>query len=511
MKRIFLLIIGILIFVSACGKEPPETETEEKVSSVMTETLQGGVVRVSSRKPDTFNPLATNYESCRELFYLFYDGLYTLNEDFTVTENLASEFIMKEGFTWGTLKIKDGILFADGSLLTCSDIIYSVDFIKRNGGSFSGCVKNIKSITEESSNTLLIELYNPESNFEAMLTFPIIKDGSPYFMDMPNGTGQFYCEEGDLGYTHLKASKNLSYHQGRAYIDEIEILYMNTDLKEEMSFLSGDTDLIINPDFTDEQKENPGIKTYKSGSNRFEFLGFNSTNGVFTDEAARRAVASAVDRGAIKDEFKNIETVASTPINPKASFYTEEVETVTFDKAADVLERNGWRIGDGGVYEKNGRSLSFSIIVNEDDSERVAVANFLSHALLSHGISASLQPLSYDTYKERLKNGEFEAFMGGCTIGNASNLGFLIGTGGSANVFGYSGGVMDMRIAALATAEGENLLSEAKKFGKALGESAPLTGIYFKTTKIMAKNNIMIPEISPTSFYTKAYKWYYTK
>ena len=290
MKRIFLLIIGILIFVSACGKEPPETEPEEKVSSVMTEMLQGGVVRVSSRKPDTF-----------------YDGLYTLNEDFTVTENLASEFIMKEGFTWGTLKIKDGILFADGSLLTCSDIIYSVDFIKRNGGSFSGCIKNIKSITEESSNTLLIELYNPESNFEAMLTFPIIKDGSPYFMDMPNGTGQFYCEEGDLGYTHLKASKNLSYQQGRAYIDEIEVLYMNTDLKEEMSFLSGDTDLIINPDFADEQKGNTEIKTYKSGSNRFEFLGFNSTNGVFTDEAARRAVASAVDRGAIKDEFKNIE------------------------------------------------------------------------------------------------------------------------------------------------------------------------------------------------------------
>ncbi len=486
-------------------------EKNEEVSLVMTDMLEGGKITVSSRKPDTFNPLATNYESCRELFYLFYDGLYTLNEDFTATENLASEFIMKEDYKWGTLKIKEGITFSDGSPLTCKDVIYSVDFIKRNGGSFSGCVKNIKNITEESENTLLIELYNPEANFSAMLTFPIIKDGAPYFMDKPNGTGQFRADSSGIGYTYLKATKNLSYHLGRAYVDEIEVLYMNTDLKGEMSFLSGDTDLIINPDFAGEQKENPDIKTYESSSNRFEFLGFYCETGVFTDEAARRAVSSGVDRTALSEEFEKMEILASTPINPKASFYSEEVETVSTDRPTDILERNGWRIGSGGVYEKNGRSLSFSIIVNEEDSERVASANFLSHALLSHGISASVQSLPYNTYKERLKNGEFEAFMGGCAIGNAANPGFLVGSGGSANVFGYSGGVMDMRITALATAEGENLSSEAKKFGKALGESAPLTGIYFKTTKVMVKKNIIIPEISPTSVYTKAYKWYFTK
>lgn len=503
-------MLASLIIVTSCTKAPEEQKGEE-ASLAMTGMIEGGVVKVSSRKPDTFNPLATNYESCRELFYIFYDGLYTLNEDFTATENLASELNMKEDFKWGTLKIKDGVLFSDGSILSADDVIYSVNFIRANGGSFSGCIKNIKNITKESQNTLLIELYNPEANFETMLTFPIIKNGSPYFMDKPNGTGQFYCNDYDLGYTSLKATQNLSYHLGRAYIEEIRVSYMNTDLKGDMSFLSGDTDLLINPGFDEEEKEGSEIKVYKSSSNRFEFLGFNSSKGIFTDEAARRAVSTAVDRQALKGEFGEIENLASTPINPKAAFYTKEVESVSNETPREILERNGWVVGGSGVYEKDGRSLSFSIIVNEDDPDRVKIANFLSHSFLSHGISVSVQSLSYDSYKERLKNGDFEAFVGGCAIGNAANPGFLIGTGGSANVFGYSGGVMDMRIAALSTSYGENLISEAKKFGKAVGESAPLTGLYFKTTNIMTKNSLMIPEISPTSVYTKAYKWYYTK
>lgn len=34
----------------------------------------GGTVSVTVRKPDTFNPIVTEYESCRQLYYLFYDG-----------------------------------------------------------------------------------------------------------------------------------------------------------------------------------------------------------------------------------------------------------------------------------------------------------------------------------------------------------------------------------------------------------------------------------------------------
>ncbi|MDO5478541.1 MAG: ABC transporter substrate-binding protein, partial [Clostridia bacterium] len=303
--------------------------------------------------------------------------------------------------------------------------------------------------------------------------------------------------------------KNASYHLGRPYIDEIKVLYMNTDIKEKNSFLSGETDVIINPEFDDDVNISGSFKTYKGKSNRFEFLGFNSSSDkLFYDESARRAIFAACRKVSIADEFNEVETVASTPVNPAAYFYAFETEDAEMEEVSDILTRNGWRMGGVGVYEKDGKSLKFSIIVNEDDSVRVGIANFLSHWLLNYGIFADVEILSYSKYKERLTSGDYDAFVGGCTIGNAANFSFLIGTGGSANVFGYSGGVMDMRISALATASGENLTAEAKKFGKAMAESAPLVGIYFKTTKVITKKNVVIPQISPTGVYVATYLWF---
>ena len=512
MKKIFALILAAsLLFTVSCEKK---ASTGEEVQAENAEEIfennvvrQGGTLTLSSRKPETFNPLATSYESVRELLYLFYDGLFTLEEDFSVKENLATECVMSEDAMVANIKIKEGVTFADGASLTAHDVIYSVEFIKSNGGSYAGAVKNIKNIVASGTHSVKIELYSPEACFSSMLTFPVIKDGTEFFIEYPNGTGQFVCGKNEAGYTALNAKSNSSYHLGRPYIDEINVLYTNTDLKAETSFLSGETDMIINSDL---RKENtgPNIVTYEAESNRFEFMGFNSSGNLFSDESARSAVFSLCDRTSLAEKFDVIKTPASTPVNPNAYFYSPEIEENDFGTAIEILERNGWKMGKSGVYEKDGKSFSFTILVNEDDSDRVGIANYLSHSFLSQGISADVEAVSYAEYKERLTTGNYDAFMGGCTIGNAANPGFLIGTGGSANVFGYSGGVMDMRIAALASASGDDVVSEAKKFGKAVAESAPLSGLYFDTTVVAAKKNLIIPKISPTGVYVTAYLWY---
>ena len=509
MKRFFaFLLIAVLLFMPSCVKDKNQPdEFQEEYSEENVAVRQGGTLTVSARKPETFNPLATNYESLRELLYLFYDGLFTLNEDFTVKGNLATDYSISEDALTLNVNIKEGVTFADGSSLGAADVIYSVDFIKMNGGSYAGAVRNIKSIEASGTHSVKIELFSPETGFVSMLTFPIIKAGTEYFTEYPNGTGQFTCDKNGADYTSLKALGNPSYHLGRPYIDEVNVLYTNTDLKAETSFLSGETDLIINSDL---RKENLGsnIVTYEAASNRFEFLGFNSAGNLFSDEAARRAIFVLCDRASLQEKFDVIKAPVSTPINPAAYFYSAEIEENDFGTASEILERNGWAMGRNGVYEKEGRGFSFTILVNSEDSDRLGIANYLSHSFLSYGISADVEAVSYAEYKERLTSGNYDAFIGGCAIGNAANPGFLIGTGGSANVFGYSGGVMDMRIAALASARGDGVVSEAKKFGKAIAESAPVSGLYFDTTVVAAKKNLIIPKISPTGVYVTAYLWH---
>ncbi|MDO5478067.1 MAG: ABC transporter substrate-binding protein, partial [Clostridia bacterium] len=164
MKRIFALVMCIVMLLSmGCTKETEEINVKE--TGTEDNVVQGGMLTVSSRRPDTFNPLSTNYESCRELLYLFYDGLFTLDEDFNVKRNLVAEYTMAKDCLSIRIKVKDGITFADGSSLSSDDVKYTIDYIRENGGSFSGCVKNIKSVVINDDDEIVLELYNPEANF----------------------------------------------------------------------------------------------------------------------------------------------------------------------------------------------------------------------------------------------------------------------------------------------------------------------------------------------------------
>ena len=145
-------------------------------------------------------------------------------------------------------------------------------------------------------------------------------------------------------------------------------------------------------------------------------MGFNTASGIFADESARKAVFASLDRASLKEKFDVIKNTASTPVNPAAYFYSQEVEPGSFDVVGEFLENNGWKMGKSGVYEKDGKSFSFTIAVNGEDSVRVGMANFFSQSLLNYGISADVEIMSYSDYKERLTTGNFDAFMGGCRI-----------------------------------------------------------------------------------------------
>lgn len=511
MKKILSILTVMCILLSGCakkeGKNTANNENTEPVSrtAVMTE---GGTVSVTVRKPDTYNPIVTEYESCRELYYLFYDGLFTLSDTFLAVANLAESYTSSADGKSGTLKIKHGITFSDGSPLTAADVYYTVNFIKEHPANYGGCVENIESVTVSGSDTLYISLYEPEHRFETMLTFPIIKENSPEIMTCPVGTGQFRADEADVGYTSLVCRKNTEYHMGRPYLDGFSVRFTNTALKAAASFSSGETDLIAGTELDISSADK--VKLYEGRTNRFEFLGFNSSGALFSEDSARRAVYEAIGKMKLSESSEKIAAPSLTPLNPSA-WFMDGVQPQEGDDPKNILERNSWKMGASGIYSKDGKALSFKILVNSNDSERIALAKFISGALIEYGISADVETEDYETYKSRIKEGKFDAFIGGAAIGNAANPGFLFKTGKSANVFGYSGGVMDLRIDSLAASGDESVNAEAKKFTKAFAECAPAAGLYFKTMYAAVKKDIVIPAISPTGVYVTAYTWYMTK
>lgn len=510
MKKFFSLIISVaLIFASGCRKTDEKENELKPLKEKEAVMVEGGTLRTTVRKPDTYNPLVTAYESCRELFYLFYDGLYTISDSMAAVANLAESYTPSSDNMGGTLKLKAGISFSDGAIFSADDVIYTVSFIKEHSETYGGCIKNIESVSKISDSEVYIKLYEPERHFETMLTFPIIKNESAEYMSYPVGTGQFFCTESDIGYTELECRRNSGYHLGRPYIESFKVSFTNTDLKAKTAFSSGESDILINSDPKAENKNDEAV-IYQANTNRFEFLGFNCASGIFNFEDARRAVYEAIGKMKLSDAAKKISNDSLIPLNPNAWFLDGDAEYEGEDPK-EILSRNMWQMGQTGVYEKNGQPLEFKILVNEEDSERLALAKFISGALIEYGISCDVTSLPYEEYSLAVASGNFDAFIGGAAIGNASNPGFLFKTGGASNVFGYSGGVMDLRISSLATADDENIASEAKKFAKAFSECAPAAGLYFKTMYVSTKKELVIPALSPTGVYVTAYTWYLTK
>ncbi len=515
MKRGIVCLLALLLLFTACAKHPTVKQNKGEQDTVVFDTAadkgMSGYLTVAARKPDTFNPLTTTYESCRELFYLFYDGLFSLTADFQAEGNLAKSLVMSDDAQSGIMTLRQDVFFSNGRPFTADDVIYTVDFLRNMGGPYAGCVTNIKSIEKTDSYTLVLTLYTKEANIASMLTFPIVAKDSPANMTYPIGTGAFYALAQDVEYTSLKCHANNSYHRGEPKLRGIFIEYMNTDLKAVSSFVSGETSTFASYDLPDEIVGMPDIQIDNGATSRVEFLGFNTENGLFSDELMRRMIASALDRQALCEELAGkMYTPSDTPVHPDAWFC--HASLVSGDEAATkVLERSGFTINQSGIYEKDGISLHFTILVNSDSAHAMTVANLISRFLMGNGISADIEGLTYEAYKKRLMDGDFEAFLGGASIGDMADPAFLFFSGASANVFRYSGGVMDMRLSAMAGAKGEALINECTKFRKAFLESTPAVMLYFRRMYVASRGNLVVPSLSPSGLYVTSYLWYLTK
>ena len=67
-------------------------------------------------------------------------------------------------------------------------------------------------------------------------------------------------------------------------------------------------------------------------------------------------------------------------------------------KAISILEAAGYKKGSNGIFEKNGKPLSFTIINNGGFSDWVAAVNVIQSELKAVGIQVTPDNLSDTTY-----------------------------------------------------------------------------------------------------------------
>ncbi len=464
----FLLILCISFSVFGCKNK------DEKLNEPVFE----GEISIYAYKDSTINPLATKLHTNAMAYSVIYSPLVKINSDLSTKNILLDSYTRsKDGlsftFTLGNHK------FSDGSPVTADNVITSLKLLEGNPEScFYQVFDYISSYKKLSDNKFLINLTKPNSNFVSLLNFPIVKDEKSNI-----GSGPFMVKEITDEAVILSANKN---SVTLPSLKEVTVrIFPNTEVSKD-AFSNNETD-IINADINTlaQFSSKTGIKEYKYISDNFTFLGFNCENEFFKDINVKKAIASLIDKDKLCQSILVGHAVkTATPFKSESIFshnYDYEKNT---EKAAEYLSLAEYDFSD----------IAFTLLVNQDNLSVKNTAEFIVGTLKENSINVSCVYLDADSYRSRIENGEFDAFVGEITMPSNSDISFLLKEG---NMFNFKSGAVNNALYSFNFATTDEARKKySSELNKVYLNTLPFISLYYKSNillvsdKYVATNNI---------------------
>ena len=307
----------------------------------------------------TLDPHAQNEGPTHMVSRQVYEGLVTHDIGMNIQPQLATSWENTDPETW-IFKIREGVVFHDGSALTASDAAFSIIRAKTDPSDMVDLIKSIKSAKAIDDLTLEIKTEGPNPILLNQLVQIFIMSESwskangcdvsynwdagetSYCASAANGTGPFKItlREQDVR-TIFKRNKSWWGDQNQHNIDKIELLPIKNDATRIAALLSGEIDYTNVVPVQDLERigSSSGHKINQVAQNRTIFFGMDqgsaelfSSNvkgkNPFADKRVRLAMYHALDMDAIKDKVMRGQSFPAGIITaPGVNGYTKAHDT----------------------------------------------------------------------------------------------------------------------------------------------------------------------------------------
>lgn len=433
---LFILAIGVL---AACGgKEESLSETETDVTNQSNnqgdsdEPKEGGSVTIAfPSEPGNLNPMIWATTSDTNITHMIFDSLVIPNNELKMVGSLAKDWEVSEDGKTYTFHLQENVKWHDGTPFTAKDVAFTFNAIARpeyDAGAYwrvepvvgaeevhagkAQEVSGIKVIDDLTISFTTKERYAPfiSGLFIGILPEHILKDVSPAdwakndFNRNPIGTGPFKFVKWETGqYIELEANKD--YFKGAPHLDKIVARFGDANtmlaavLNKEVDITSvpiAEVDSVLSVDFASIKLQD-NLSTY--------YIGFNARNEHFKDARVRKALAHAIDKVTM------VETILGSygyPINDiypsKHWSHNPNLPTYQYDleKADQLMQEAGYSKNSKGIYEKNGKELSFTLEVPTGKKEREQSATMIKQNLEEFGVKVELRNQDFPTLVTKL-------------------------------------------------------------------------------------------------------------
>ncbi len=532
-SKSLLIYSFVITLLSGCLRSEDinnENELEENIptptqSETVVTPIEGGVLKLSMRIPKTLNPLLNEDVTVDRILKLIFEPLVVLDEKQKPIPNIAETIEFAPDGLSVLITLKNNITWSDGEPITSNDLIFSLQTIEASSEQsiYKKNIDNISNYSKVDEKTVKISYYKPQGGSAYMLCFPLIpkhyynKDFKPDSNTnmTPLGNG-LYKFDNYKNVREVNLSINEKTFRERPYITNINVVITSNIETDLYAFNESILD-VVNTDVTNWGKYRgtkvANIDEYTSSY--YDFIGFNFSKSLFQEKKIREAIAHSIDVDElVQNIYLNHAVRAYSPINPSSWLF--EPNTVKYDfnldMAAELLAESGCKdSNENGILDKDfagvTHELSFKVIVNEENDERVKICNILNENLKKVGIHTEIYVLPFDEYEKALVSGDFDIFVGGFNMSVVPDLTFAFHSAYVSNIIGknyflYKSTVMDSLLNQANNSVSEESykrdLAEVQKYiaedlpcvSLVFRKSAVLTGIRIKGTKKPVINNI---------------------
>lgn len=535
--KLLVLLLAVMVAFTGCGQlsdknqeEDAVLETEAAAVTAQKEIIPtySGELTLSMRAPVTLNPILNEDASVDRVLHLLFEPLFNIDDNFKVVPNLASSYELASDGLSAVINLRTDVSWSDGIDVTSKDFKFTLNEIQNapDTSIYKAYVENISDCVILNDSAVRVEFTQYYSGMEYMFTFPLIpehyykneRDPASEKNMSPLGNGPFEFESykimDEMVFTAAVTGK-------RPYIQTVKVLVTpdaETDLN---AFNQGVTD-ILTASFPAWSKFRSAkeAKVYGYNTTLYDFIGFNFNNFYLQNSNLREAIARSVNIDEIiTNIYLGYAVKASSPVNPESWLFDSSVNAYPFDleEAEKLLQHGGFIKSGEGVYAKNEEGttekLTLRLLVNEENDERVKIAEGLSENLTALGIEVALEKVSFDEYRQRLNNRDFDLFIGGFNLSVYPDLTFAFHSSGieeGSNFFSYNNPELDKKLKNAFLAVGEipvyQALSDVQKH---ISGNLVVVSLIFKKTALLTGTRIY-GNVSPmiNNIFHNIREWY---
>jgi peptide/nickel transport system substrate-binding protein len=350
---VVIALVGALAFLA--------TRTDPTFSS---DAADRPLIIATGQEPDTTDPTSTLNSSTvfpilggNENRSNVFEPLILTPKDGAILPNLAESWEVLEGGRIIEFKLRPGVEFHSGDLLSAADVVFSHERMVEKSPQYKNWMRNVERVEAIGSERVRFHFSSPDAVFFTRAG-PIASKayharvGEEQFVNQPSGTGPYKFAGRKLGqYIDLEAFDK--YHDGpmpKAQIRRVRFMFVPDNAARIAMLRAGEADIITDTPYSAvQQLIDLGFKTVQVPIIPTVIVQFSNRNPrvPWTDARVRRAIAHAIDADSIVAKVLYGIPKRYAALAPDELGYDPELASYSYDpkKARRLLAEAGYPDG----------------------------------------------------------------------------------------------------------------------------------------------------------------------